>query len=154
MDVCEGIKRVAQINDEFNLLKDLDHPNIVRLIEAFTDMNYFCLVTELCKGRDLISDLKMRKSYSETEAAFIIWQIIIAVSYCHKRDVCHRDIKLDNIIVDDRLSIKLIDFGFAKKWRREFTVSFSGISKIKMIRMFHRDKPSCFRRKFENSLPF
>jgi len=51
---------IKQMNEEYNLLKKLDHPNIVRLIEVFRDENHFFLVTNLCKGKDLITDLKKR----------------------------------------------------------------------------------------------
>ena len=52
--------------------------------------------------------------YSETEAAFIIWQVLLAVRYCHRHGICHRDIKLENIVVEDySLHVKLIDFGYA-----------------------------------------
>lgn len=99
---------------ESKMLRELDHPNIVRLIEVFRDNRKLCLITELCKGTNLVADILKRKIFSEPEAAFIIWQLLLAVNYCHKKEVSHRDIKLDNILVDTKsLHIKLIDFGHA-----------------------------------------
>ena len=55
-----------------------------------------------------------RGGYSEKQVAFIIWQLLLAVNYCHKNNVCHRDIKLDNILIEkENFQIKLIDFGYA-----------------------------------------
>ena len=86
---------------EFRLLRDLDHPNILRLIEVFKNEEKLCLVTEICKGENLAEVLnKPENNYSEQEVAFIIWQLLLAVNYCHKHDICHRDIKLDNILLD------------------------------------------------------
>jgi calcium-dependent protein kinase len=65
-------------------LKKLDHPNIIRLIEAYRSEEELYLVTELCKGDNLIKDLRARDKPSEVEAAYIIWQILQAVNYCHR----------------------------------------------------------------------
>ena len=112
--VPELEKERLQLISEFELLKKLDHPNIIRLIEAFRSEEELYLVTELCKGNNLVTDLKQREKLSEAEAAYIIWQILQAVYYCHKQDICHRDIKMENIVAEeDTLTIKLIDFGFA-----------------------------------------
>lgn len=104
----------AEILMEFKLLRELDHPNILRLIEIFRDEQSLCLVTELCKGSNLIEAIKKRDNFSEQEVAFIIWQLLLAVNYCHKKDICHRDIKMDNILLEEEsLNVKLLDFGYA-----------------------------------------
>jgi len=111
----ELLKSTISVMKEFDLLKKLDHPNIVRLIEAFRDKEEICLVTELCKGDTLINAMASRNDgFTEDEVASIILQLLQAVNYCHKSGICHRDIKCDNIIIEDAgLQIKLIDFGLA-----------------------------------------
>ena len=110
-------------DDEIELLKQLDHPNIVKLFEYFSDSEKYYLITEYCKGGDL-SDLiiKKKKKLSEESAAYIMYQIFRALIYCHNtHHLIHRDIKPENIVVfrqnsagEDLYDIKLIDFGIAK----------------------------------------
>ena len=74
------------------------------------------LVTELCPGTDLFTDLEENEfMYDETKSSIIIRQILEAVSYCHDKGIVHRDIKPDNIMidVDSEEAIKLIDFGLS-----------------------------------------
>jgi len=74
----------TQFIAEFELLKSLDHPNIVWLIEAFRGEENLYLVTELCKGHNLIKDMNEREKLTESQVAQIVWQILKAVNYCHK----------------------------------------------------------------------
>ena len=74
------------------------------------------LVTELCPGTDLFTDLEENEfMYDESKASIIIRQILEAVAYCHDKGIVHRDIKPDNIMidVDSEEAIKLIDFGLS-----------------------------------------
>ena len=72
------------------------------------------LISELWQGTPLIEEFEKGKKYSEKQAAYIIWQLVLAIDYCHKKGVCHREIKLDNIMIDPTsLHIKLIEFGHA-----------------------------------------
>lgn len=70
---------------------------------------------ELVNGISLLSYLKSMPERRATQenAAYIFKQLTQAVEYCHSKSICHRDIKLENIIIDDSLNLKLIDFGFA-----------------------------------------
>ena len=110
-------------DEEIELLKQLDHPNIVKLFEYFSDSEKYYLITEYCKGGAL-SDLiiKKKKKLSEESAAYIMYQIFRALVYCHNtHHLIHRDIKPDNIVVfrqnnagEDLYDVKLIDFGISK----------------------------------------
>jgi calcium-dependent protein kinase len=107
-----------------------DHPSIIKLYEIFEDSRYIDLVMEQCLGGSLLDRLikKMEEedeTYSEAEAAIIFKQIITAISYCHNQGICHRDIKLENVLFltnQKNSPIKLIDFGLSKyiKRRRRF----------------------------------
>jgi serine/threonine protein kinase len=69
---------------------------------------------ELVNGNSLLNFLKSKpnRKIEEHECKEIFSQIVKAISHCHNRNICHRDIKLENIIVDDSKFVKIIDFGF------------------------------------------
>ena len=104
---------VKELKNEVEILKQLDHPHIVRAIETFQHKNQIFIVMELCSGGDLYS----RDPYTEEEAARIVSAILSAVSYMHSRNVAHRDLKYENILFENdtpHAQIKLIDFGLSK----------------------------------------
>ena len=109
-------------DEEIELLKNLDHPNIVKLFEYFSDNEKYYLITEYCKGGDLFELIKKKKVFSEESAAYIMYQIFRALIYCHyTHNLIHRDIKPENIVVyrqnnarEDLYDVKLIDFVISK----------------------------------------
>ena len=109
-------------DEEIELLKQLDHPNIVKLFEYFSDDDKYYLITEYCKGGDLFDLIKKKRTFSELSASYIMFQIFRALIYCHNtHHLVHRDIKPENIVVfrknnatDDLYDVKLIDFGISK----------------------------------------
>lgn len=101
---------------EINIMRTLDHPNIVRVYEYFEDARRIFIVMELCKGGELFTQIVKRNHFSENQAAIIMKQLFSAVSYLHSRNIIHRDLKPENILLEDAegsLNIKLIDFGAA-----------------------------------------
>jgi calcium-dependent protein kinase len=64
-------------------MRQLDHPNIVRLYEVFQDEKRFYLVTELCSGGELFDEITKRNQFSEQDAAAIVKQVLSAVQHCH-----------------------------------------------------------------------
>lgn len=104
---------IDELRNEIALLKDLDHPNIVRAIETFEWKGKISIVMELCSGGDLYS----RDPYTEAEAARIISYILSAIAYMHSRKVVHRDLKFENVLfvnTSPMSEVKLIDFGLSK----------------------------------------
>lgn len=104
---------VSELRNEISILKQLDHPHIVRAIETFEHRNQIFIVMELCSGGDLYS----RDPYTEEEAARILSSILSALAYMHSKNVVHRDLKYENILfVNDspKAEVKLIDFGLSK----------------------------------------
>jgi serine/threonine protein kinase len=100
------------------VLGKLNHPNIVRLYESIDTYSNVYLITEFLEGTPLNEYIKTQEGakFSENESLEILQQLLDAVSYLHKKGVCHRDIKLENIVVVEtspKIKIKLIDFGFA-----------------------------------------
>ncbi len=93
----------------------MNHPNIVKIFEAFETEHHVYLVMEYVAGGSLHSYLKERSNrrLDEEEAKRIFKQILTALQYCHRKSIAHRDIKLENILLDEDKNVKLIDFGFS-----------------------------------------
>lgn len=94
----------------------MDHMNIIKAYETFQDKTSkkLMIVMELCTGGDLYE----RMPYSEQQAATITKQILSAVSYMHKRNIVHRDIKMENLLFESKhpsALVKVIDFGLSKE---------------------------------------
>lgn len=103
---------IAELRNEIAILKDLDHPNIVRAIETFEWQGKISIVMEVCSGGDLYS----RDPYSEAEAARIVSSVLSAIAYMHSRKVVHRDLKFENVLfvnTSPMSDVKLIDFGLS-----------------------------------------
>lgn len=102
---------------EMEIMKKLDHPNILRIFEVYQDQKRYYLITELCTGGELFDEIAKKSVFSEKDAAVIIEQILEAISYCHSRSIVHRDLKPENILIDSQNNnnIKVIDFGTSQK---------------------------------------
>ncbi|CAG9333526.1 unnamed protein product [Blepharisma stoltei] len=114
---------------EIEILKFLDHPNIIRAYEFFEDSEEFYIVMEHCRGGELFEALVKWKRFKESDAAMIMKQLFSCLSYMHSKNIAHRDLKLENILFDEKsegLGIKLIDFGAAGYFSKnqELTGSF------------------------------
>mmetsp|Transcript_49800 Transcript_49800/g.57152 ORF Transcript_49800/g.57152 Transcript_49800/m.57152 type:complete len:524 (+) Transcript_49800:68-1639(+) len=107
-------REVKKLKREINILKRLDHPNIIHVYEFFqTDENYY-IVTEFCPGGELFDKIVDCGFFNEHLAAKICKQLLSAVAFCHSHNIVHRDLKPENILfVNDEVTspIKLIDFG-------------------------------------------
>eukprot|EP00347_Sterkiella_histriomuscorum_P000514 403375554 len=99
--------------EELEILKKLDHPNIVKLYEIYQDAKRYFAVMEYCSGGELFDQIIQRPYYSERDAAIIMKQLLSGVSYCHSMKIVHRDLKPENMLLDSNKSanIKIIDFG-------------------------------------------
>lgn len=104
-------KKVFQ---EVFILKKIRHSNIIRLLEVFESPKHFLMVMEYAGGGDLLQYVKQRKRLEEIEAKYMFKQIVYGLGHCHCRSVLHRDIKLDNILMDVEGSIKICDFGVSR----------------------------------------
>ena len=120
--------------NEIAILKVLDHPNILKLYEFFEDSRNYYLVTDYLNGGELLDYILKNKVLSETETAKYIKQVLESVSYLHSNNIVHRDIKLENLVLESHSPdalLKLIDFGISviqnprKKLRnRKGTISY------------------------------
>ena len=105
----------ALVLNELEILKKIDHQNVVKIYEFYSDNKNFYLITEYCPGGDLYEAAK-KETLSEFQVACIIYQILLALNHIHKMKIMHRDLKPENILVtkieeDGLYRIKLCDFG-------------------------------------------
>ena len=101
--------------NEIELLKALDHPNIIKLFDCYQDKSYYYMVEEYCSGGDLFDYIQKEKFFTERKAGTIFNQLLSAVNHLHKKRIVHRDLKPENIVLIEAKNkdvfIKLIDFG-------------------------------------------
>lgn len=109
-------KHTAEIIQEIEIWRKLDHPRIAQLYEVLKTETKIYLVMELANQGELLNWLTKQGTVSEELARKWFRQVVSAISYMHKRNILHRDIKLENILLDEDLNIKLVDFGFAKEF--------------------------------------
>lgn len=99
---------------EVGILLRLRHPSVVKLYETFETKRHMLLSMELCAGGDLLNYVRKRKKLDEVSAKIIFKQIIEGLGYIHRKRILHRDIKLDNILLDGNGNVKIADFGVSK----------------------------------------
>ena len=113
-------EKEKEILNEIEMLKSLDHPNIVKVFEFYNTKEGYFIITEYCKGGELFDKIVDHAPFEESAAAYIMYQILSAVFYCHNLNIIHRDLKPENILLEEGekdpayLNIKIIDFGTAK----------------------------------------
>lgn len=117
-----GSSALKLLEREVAILKRVTHKNIIQLYEVFETSKRMYLVMEFCEGGELADILKEKKYFMESEVKIITKELASAIAYLHKKDIVHRDLKLENILVkklpdatnpEDKLQIKVTDFGLS-----------------------------------------
>ena len=107
------------IMNEIKVLKEIDHPHIVKIIEYYENETELFIVTEFLEGGELFNKIEELNTFTEKDTAFIMKQVLSSVAYMHKKSMTHRDIKPENIMFigldENNLNLKLIDFGTSRK---------------------------------------
>ena len=103
------------IEKEISLMKEICHPNIIKFIKKIKIESTNYIIMEYVNGITLSTFIKNQpnKKLNEITTKRILYQLTSALSYLHKNNICHRDLKLDNILIDDKMNIKLIDLGYS-----------------------------------------
>ncbi|KAL7981599.1 hypothetical protein Chor_005687 [Crotalus horridus] len=108
---------LEKIYREVQIMKMLDHPHIIKLYQVMETKSMLYLVTEYAKNGEIFDYLANRGRLSETDARRKFWQILSAVEYCHSRKIVHRDLKAENLLLDNNMNIKIADFGFGNFYK-------------------------------------
>lgn len=112
---------ISKLKEEIEIMRLLDHPNIIRFMETFEDRFHVFLVMELCSGGELFDRICQAGSLQEGVASHVAWQMLLAVNYLHQNYITHRDLKPENWLVSTKQDIKstplkLIDFGISRRF--------------------------------------
>ncbi|EJT98846.1 Pkinase-domain-containing protein, partial [Dacryopinax primogenitus] len=106
----------AQLTREIHHHRQLHHPHVTQLYEVIATESSIWLVTELCTGGELFDYLVEKGRLSERETRMLFGQLCLAVEYIHEKGVVHRDLKLENVLLDEYCHVKLGDFGFTREY--------------------------------------
>ena len=118
-----NVKDLDKFRREIEIMKKMDHPNIIKIYEVFESERSLYIIMEECKGGEIfdriIEHIQNKQMYSEKDAANIFQQVMSCIQYCHNQNICHRDLKPENLLYlnpgsekDNR--IKVIDFGLSQ----------------------------------------
>lgn len=109
----KGFQSKSQLRREIEIQSNLRHPNILRMYGYFYDNKKVYLILEFCSGGELYTRLLKKAWFSESTAAKMIVEIADALGFCHSKNVIHRDIKLENLLIGENGKIKISDFGWS-----------------------------------------
>ena len=116
----KGKTNEEEVINEVYLLMKMDHPNIVKIFEFYNGRNYYYLIMEYCGGGELFDKI-VESALSEIQCAYIMYQILSAINYCHKMKIIHRDLKPENILIkkdeDGFFRVKICDFGTSQAFK-------------------------------------
>lgn len=102
-----------RISREIQILKLIRHPNIVQMYEIIEDEQNLYLVMEYAHGGELYDYIVSQQKLKEQEASKFFQQIIDGIDYIHQLNIVHRDLKPENLLMDEKMNIKIVDFGLS-----------------------------------------
>lgn len=117
-----SVEEQKKILNEVEILRQIDHPNIIKIYEFFEDTKFMYIIMELAMGGELFEKIQNVVHFTERKAAEIFQQILCGVNYLHKHGIVHRDLKPENILFDGEV-LKIVDFGTSR--------NFDGKTKMK-----------------------
>ncbi|MCQ2818442.1 MAG: protein kinase [archaeon] len=112
----EIVSNKNSIEREIKILKELFHPNIIKVYSTIDNKNSVSIIQEFVSGKDLQKFIKHKQKLTEEEACVIFQQVISGVEYLSQMSVAHRDLKPENLLLLNGNEIKIIDFGLGNKF--------------------------------------
>ena len=120
------LSQVEHIKSEKFILSQIDHPFIVKLVCCFQNAKYVYMLFEFLSGGEVFRRLRKEGRFSEDVALFYAVEILLAIRYLHTNEIVYRDLKPENLLLDNSGHVKLADFGFAKVVAKNRTFTLCG----------------------------
>jgi len=110
------VKTQKRYKTEVEILRTVDHPHIISLKDLFNTKEKLYLVMEFVNGGELFDKIVDKGSYSEKDAATVVWKVLDAIQYLHQKNIAHRDLKPENLLLksSDDTHVMLSDFGLSR----------------------------------------
>ncbi|NXV87330.1 NUAK2 kinase, partial [Calonectris borealis] len=118
-DKIKDEQDLVHIRREIEIMSSLNHPHIISVHEVFENSSKIVIVMEYASKGDLYDYISERQRLTEQEARHFFRQVVSAIYYCHKNGIVHRDLKLENILLDANGNIKIADFGLSNVYQQD-----------------------------------
>uniref|UniRef100_A0A8D0F100 non-specific serine/threonine protein kinase n=1 Tax=Strix occidentalis caurina TaxID=311401 RepID=A0A8D0F100_STROC len=118
-DKIKDEQDLVHIRREIEIMSSLNHPHIIAVHEVFENSSKIVIVMEYASKGDLYDYISERQRLTEQEARHFFRQVVSAIYYCHKNGIVHRDLKLENILLDANGNIKIADFGLSNVYQQD-----------------------------------
>ncbi|XP_067863768.1 NUAK family SNF1-like kinase 1 [Heptranchias perlo] len=126
-DKIKDEQDLVHIRREIEIMSSLSHPHIINIYEVFENKDKIVIIMEYASKGDLYDFINEKQSLTEQEARHFFRQIVSAIHYCHKNGIVHRDLKLENILLDGIGNVKIADFGLSNLYHHDrFLQTFCG----------------------------
>ena len=112
----KSLKESQYIDREISILKKLNHYNTIKLYNLIQNNDYIFLIQEYIPGKELLNYIETNDNLTEKDICKIYQQIISGIEYMHEIGIAHRDLKLENILLNYKKDIKIIDFGLSNSY--------------------------------------
>lgn len=107
---------IERVQREIKILKEIDHPNFVKLFEIIENTDRVYLIMEYATGGELFDYIVSKDRLSEREACKYYLQIVHGIEYLHGKGIAHRDLKPENLLLDGAKNLKIVDFGLSNQY--------------------------------------
>ena len=141
-------KEEEELITDINKLFSMSHPNIVKIFEFYSSKDSYNIITELCVHGKLYKEVIERGPFNEKYSAYVMYQVISAIHYCHKKNIIHRDLKLENILIVKKEKtgfplIKIADFGITSMFEK-------GLNQRKTVGNMYYMAPEVINKSYNN----
>ena len=141
-----GTDDEKELKNEIDILRKIDHPNILKLFEFYSTKDEYAMILELCSGGELYKEIVQKGPFDEGYTSYVMYQIFSAINYCHKMNIIHRDLNPENILIVDKNDlkyprIKICDFGTSKIFDK-------GLMQKKVVGSLYYIAPEVLKKKY------